>query len=1681
MAAVLCGLAFFNGPSLSAATLTWDGGGSGTGWSLKGNWNPDQALAAGDALVFTGAIRTTTVNDLTANTAIAGITFSGGAATFAISGNAITLAGDIVDQSLNAQTISMAMAMSAGRTVNVASAFGSLTLSGAISGSGARLTKTGSGLLTLGAVNSFNGGVTIGGGTLSISAEGQLGQAPGAATAGHLVIDGGALRITANTTLNANRGIALGSSSGGGGTLDTGGVTLNYNGILTNNGGTNSLTKTGLGTLVLGGVSTYTGATTVNQGTLRLDFTQLAGTSSNIINSSSALVMGGLSTVLGNANAAQTGSMQPGATLNVTSKSASNSSQAFSSLTLNAGYSTLSTTQTSSGNVLLALGAITRNQGGVVNFSLAGTLSAANAITTTTVNANGILGGWAVYGNGAGYAANDGGNNIIAYGGYTDIAASGAAIADNAASNVRINSGTAGTITLSGTPMTVNINTLQQNTNVATTLSLAAGDILRVGTSGGIMVTSAAGTTGSLVIGNVSSQGRLTAGGNTEGTAGEITLLDYNTATAGAGITINAVIANNNSSTGAANSAGAGVVSLTIFGNQGSGGNAVIITGNNTFSGGTVINQGRVQVTNANAFGTGAVTVLSGAQAWLNAAGTYTNEFLIAGSGYASQFDTPGAIRMTTSNTVLSGKITLLNDAAINIRNTGGHSITGRITGGYNLTLTGTSSNANSNVTLSSLSNDWTGNLFIDGVRVILGASGVLPNGAGKGNVVISNSGFAILDLNGNSETINGLASLGANGFVQNNAGSTTSTLTVGDGDATSTFSGVIRNNSGTGGTLALTKTGTGTQVLAGVNSYTGATTVEGGTLLVTGTLNGATAGAVTVQNGGTLALGGGTVNGVVTVQSGGVLSGVSTTTTTGTLNGALSVAGGGSINLVNGVAGTLALAGGLTLGDGASSALWMDLGGVGTTSDVIGLGASTLTVNAGGVVVFLNNLGSLALGETYTLLNFAAGAGDGFVIGSGTTVGGISLDAGSINLGFNTATLNVTSTSVQVTIGGSATPTTAYWTGALGSTWNARSGLNGNWTTDAAGTVNAQQIPGTTTDVHFAADGATNLTSTLGQDFSIKSLTFRSGTGAVTVGGTSTLTLGSGGITVEAGAGAATLSTAILSLGANQVWTNSSGNNLTVSSIISGSGTLTTHGSVLISGVNTYNGGTTVASGTLQITNASSLGSGSVSIAAGAFLNVNIGGNILNSAISGAGTVTVTPNGETRLRGVMSAFTGAVNITGNGNAKTNIDSTVVSINSAATINIASGGTLFVAGAGVNVAAGINVTGTGNNENLGALRVDSNAIVSGTVTLTGNATVGGGPGLTGTISGVIGDSGLGYSLTKVGTSTMILSGANTFGGDTNVSAGILRLAHSLALQGSTLASAGVVFDQSVADHQFTFGGLTGSMSLSLQDNATTPNAVTLSAGANDQDTVFSGTLGGSGSFNKIGDGMMEFATGQNHTGGTNVLAGTLLITNTSGSATGTGDTVVAAGGRLAGNGFAGSTSATSNITVSSGGILNVGLPGGSVGDSLNLSTGGAGVITFAGTLQFDLFDSLDGTADQTEGDTLFLTSDSTVVLGGSLNVTDYFSLGDFWQEGDSWKLLDWSAVTATTKSSGDFSTLVMPELDPAYKWLTSMTGEGYFITIVAVPEPGRMVLLAAGLAGMLLRRRRTTRRTSDVQ
>jgi autotransporter-associated beta strand protein len=324
-------------------------------------------------------------------------------------------------------------------------------------------------------------------------------------------------------------------------------------------------------------------------------------------------------------------------------------------------------------------------------------------------------------------------------------------------------------------------------------------------------------------------------------------------------------------------------------------------------------------------------------------------------------------------NKTLTGGITGTN--SLTIQNNGGDDTISFTTNAINnagtLTHTGTgtglttiNSVIGSNVT-GVTQNSTTSTLVLGGTNLYSGpttvSSGALrlanQNAVQNSTVTMGGGAGAALvfssTVSGNAFTLGGLAAASAGaGYdisLLNNAGSPAPiALTVGGNNASTTYAGVL---SGTGGSLI--KAGTGTLNFTGTGSYTGATQVNAGSLLVSGLLSTTD---VTVNGGGLLGGLGGMLQGNVAVASSGTISpgnfgGVGTLTV-----GSLSLAAGSSTLM------------GIT---GVSSSLYDQLVGTGTGGLTYG----------GNLDLVLS--GSYATGTTWNLFsNFLTETGDFAAVG---------------------------------------------------------------------------------------------------------------------------------------------------------------------------------------------------------------------------------------------------------------------------------------------------------------------------------------------------------------------------------------------------------------------------------------------------------------------------------------------------------------------------------------------------------------------------------------------------------------------------------------------------------------------------------------------------------------------------
>jgi autotransporter-associated beta strand protein len=307
-----------------------------------------------------------------------------------------------------------------------------------------------------------------------------------------------------------------------------------------------------------------------------------------------------------------------------------------------------------------------------------------------------------------------------------------------------------------------------------------------------------------------------------------------------------------------------------------------------TYSGGTTLTQGLLQIARdsvgsvgaitSSAIGTGTLALNGGTLSSGSGGGrTLLNAVTVGGNVTLGAAVNNG--KLTFSGTIGLGgdtrTLTTESDVVFsNIVSNGGITKTGTgqltLTGGSANTYSGTTTVNDGNLVLAKTAgvNAIVGGLTIgDGTNsdtVNLGASDQIADTAVV-NIIGTASGqrgnFQLLGFN---ETIGGLS---GGGQVQNASSTADSVLTLNVANATTqTSSAVLRNTGGsTTGSLSIVKTGGGTQILDGNMTYTGATTVSAGSLIVNGNQSAAT-GVLTVSSGATLG-GSGTIGGATTIS----------------------------------------------------------------------------------------------------------------------------------------------------------------------------------------------------------------------------------------------------------------------------------------------------------------------------------------------------------------------------------------------------------------------------------------------------------------------------------------------------------------------------------------------------------------------------------------------------------------------------------------------------------------------------------------------------------------------------------------------------------------------------------------------------------------------------------------------
>jgi len=423
-----------------------------------------------------------------------------------------------------------------------------------------------------------------------------------------------------------------------------------------------------------------------------------------------------------------------------------------------------------------------------------------------------------------------------------------------------------------------------------------------------------------------------------------------------------------------------------------------------------------------------------------------------------------------------------------------------------------------------------------------------------------------------------GNAATSGNMVLRDGAAGTVVTFEVGALNLSSTFGGQIINYVGT---VNLTKVGTGiwtlTNYLGNADSYSGTTTVSNGLLVADCNLSGG--GPVNVFGPGGLG-GNNNISGLVTLA-----------------------AGNAGLLLTNNAAETLTLSGGLTLSN--ANVLAFD---VGSTSDQINVAGSTFTQD-GTATIYVTEIAGFGAGTYNLIINAPGILTNNFVLGNNA-------------LGYSLMLTNPDASTLALIVTLAASPT-AFWHNRSGTVWTTAN----NWDTAATGNAALLTPPSIPTDVTFAASAANIFNTTLGADFSIHTLTLSTANN-VTIGGANRLTI-STGLTNDVNAGNNVIN-ANIGLGTDQQWVNNSVNSLVVNSNISGACALTILGgstNILLNGVNTYSGGTIVASGTLTLGNPTNTlaDAGAVQILNNSTLDLGANSDVVGPVTMTLGSITGT------------------------------------------------------------------------------------------------------------------------------------------------------------------------------------------------------------------------------------------------------------------------------------------------------------------------------------------------------------------------------------------------------------------------------------------------------------------------
>ena len=1213
----------------------------------------------------------------------------------------------------------------------------------------------------------------------------------------------------------------------------------------------------------------------------------------------------------------------------------------------------------------LNTGTFTRSAGSSLNVQGAGTVTSTMSGLRTADLVNGIVGPWATFGTGSSmkYATIDGSNNIV---GLTGTSAATAA-------DVTDTTGTFNYDVAGGT------STLATNASVNT--------LRHTGTSGTIS-------------GNLTANGLMNANNS-----GRLTLIG--TITIGSTKELVVIAAHNNISfTGVVRDNGSGASSLLVT-HPSNNTNGLTLSGANTYSGGTTISNAQLVITNNNALGTGAVTVLKGSvntgsgdfggQLAVSNNITWSNNMTLSGQGLPGF---TGALQNTSGNNTYTGTITISDtttriqsaagslslNGTINLTTASGYGSLFQHVGDIRLGGNGITGSATGFTILGGGSNY----LITDRANAWAGTTGLILGGGS------TSTAYGRLDLNGFDQTVATLSAVGTDAtqnIITNRSG-TLATLTYNNSSG-SIFDGTLSGN------LALTKNGSSTLTLTSNNTHTGATTVAGGTLLLSG--NGTLGTSAMSISGGTLDMWGKS------------LANTFGSLTAGTLSNGTLTNNGGNYNLQNGTVSAV-LAG--TNGVNKTTSGTVTLSGNNTYAGTTTLNAGVLTITSNSSLPGIATNGRYSVANGATLGVYNAVTDDDIASMLGTT----NFAAGAA-IGFDTSTANRTySRNLANTL-----------QGALGLT---KLGSN-TLTLSAANTYSGDTL---------VSAGTLTLSNALALQ---NSALDTSGAGVITLSSVTTPTFGG----LKSSSNLSSVITTGYSSVTGITLNPSSGVSNTYSGVISNGAagmTLTKNGSgtQILSGNNTYTGTTTINAGTLQLGHANALGAitsglvvngtldlngnsitkstlsgstGNITSVSAATLTLNntnaaigtyngaIGGNvalsITNSNTSGQNTV-LTLGGSNTYTGNTTIYNSALAIT-NGAALGN--STVIVQKGGQTGDANFGGQIRLSG-DITVSNNMTLAGQGYGTFNGALQNTSgNNTYTGTITISDTTTriqsAAGSLSLNGAIN-LTTASGYGSLFQHVGDIrlggngiTGSATGFTVFGGGSNY----LIADRANAWAGTTGITLGGGSSSTAYGRLDLNGNNQALNTLSAVGTDATQNIITNRSGTlatltinSSSGSTFAGTLSGNLALTKAGSSTLILTSNNTYGAATTVAGGTLLL---SGNGTLGTSTISISGGTLdmGGKSLTNTFGSLTGGTLSNGTLTNNGgnynLQNGTVSAVLAGTNGvnktGSGTVTLSGANTYN------GTTTVTLGtlalgaNNVISDSSNLVINGGTFDISTY--------------------------------------------------------------------------------------------